>query len=109
MTVTRTTSSDERIVLDVVGEIDYTTAPGMYDDVLALTGDGRHLVLDFTRVGFCDSSGVSAMLGVWRRLHGEGGTLTVTEAPPHLARAMRLLGMDRLITVRPREARTAAD
>lgn len=102
VTVTRTTTADERATLDVGGQIDYNTAPGMYDDVLAMIGDVLHLVLNFSHVEFCDSSGLSALMGVWRRLHTDGGTLTVTDAPSHVAKAMRVTGMDRLITVHAR-------
>jgi anti-sigma B factor antagonist len=107
VTVTPTTTTDERTTLDVGGEIDYNTAGGMYTDVLAMTDGVLHLVLDFSRVDFCDSSGLSALLGVWRRLHADGGTLTVTDAPFHVAKAMRVVGMDRLITVHPRATGTA--
>ncbi|PSL47107.1 anti-sigma B factor antagonist [Saccharothrix carnea] len=107
VTVTRTTTTiDERTTLDVGGEIDYSTAPGMYGDVLAMTSGVLHLVLDFSRVEFCDSSGLSALLGVWRRLHADGGTLTITDAPSHVAKAMRVVGMDELITVHPRSTGT---
>ncbi|MEU4745745.1 STAS domain-containing protein [Actinosynnema sp. NPDC023658] len=110
VTVTRTTPSDEvegRWV-EVCGEIDYTTAQGLYADALALADDGgHHRVLDFAGVEFCDSSGLSALLGIWRRLHADGGTLTVVAAPAHVAKAMRVGGMDRLITVHPRPGGTA--
>ena len=102
VTVALTTATDDRVVIGVGGEIDHATAPRMHDDVLALTNGGTvHLLLDFSGVAFCDSSGMSALLGIWRRLHARGGTLTVTAAPANVAKAMRIGGVDRLITVHP--------
>ncbi|XVS61973.1 STAS domain-containing protein [Actinosynnema sp. CA-299493] len=64
--------------------------------------NAAHLTLDFSGVAFCDSSGMSALLGIWiwRCLHAHGGTLTVTAVPANIAKALRLGGLDQIITVR---------
>ncbi|SES00121.1 anti-anti-sigma regulatory factor, SpoIIAA [Lentzea xinjiangensis] len=106
VTVALTTADRDRVVIALGGEIDHVTAARMHDDVLALidnTGTdstpGVHVLLDFSQVRFCDSSGMSALLGIWRRLHTRGGTLTVTALPANIAKALRIGGLDQLIPI----------
>ncbi|SES01032.1 anti-sigma B factor antagonist [Lentzea xinjiangensis] len=100
VTVSLTTATEDRVVIGVGGEIDHATAHRMHDDVLALTSGGTiHLQLDFSGVGFCDSSGMSALLGIWRHLHAHGGTLAISAVPAKIAKALRIGGLDQIITV----------
>jgi anti-sigma B factor antagonist len=106
VTITLATATDERLVIGVSGEIDHATATGMHDQILALLlaradRGAVDLLLDFNDVGFCDSSGMSALLGIWRCLHARSGTLTITAAPANIVKALRMGGLDHLITVRP--------
>ncbi|WP_447002281.1 STAS domain-containing protein [Saccharothrix isguenensis] len=102
VTVALTTATDDQVVIGLGGEIDHATAHRMHDDVLALAHGGTvHLMLDFSGVAFCDSSGMSALLGIWRRLHAHGGTLAVTAVPANIAKALRVGGLDQIITVHP--------
>lgn len=102
VTVAVTTADRDQTVIDVAGEIDHSSAAGVHDRVVALTGTTpTRLVLNFTQVSFCDSSGLSALLGIWRRVHAYGGTLTVVAAPSNVANALRRGGLSPHITVRP--------
>ncbi|MGX7829836.1 STAS domain-containing protein [Actinokineospora sp. 24-640] len=106
VTVVLTTTDRDRVVIGLHGEIDHATAARVHDDVLTLvdsapdTGTrGVHVLLDFSHVRFCDSSGMSALLGIWRRLHAHGGTLTVAALPANIAKALRIGGLDQIIPV----------
>jgi anti-sigma B factor antagonist len=111
VTVVLTTTDRDRVVIGLGGEIDHATAARVHDDVLTLVDSavvdrapdtgarGVHVLLDFSHVRFCDSSGMSALLGIWRRLHACGGTLTVTALPTNIAKALRMGGLDQIIPV----------
>ncbi|AZM58077.1 anti-sigma factor antagonist [Streptomyces sp. WAC 01529] len=58
-----------------------------------------HVVLDLTRVGFCDSSGLSALIGIWHAARAAGGSLSLAGAPDRLIRMLALTGVDSLLTV----------
>src|SRR5688572_23263251 len=60
--------------LEVDGEIDLSSAPGLLDSVLcaALASDHRQVVIDLHRVSFIDSSGLAAIIETNRRLRDDG-------------------------------------
>lgn len=56
-------------IVTLVGDLDVTSAAQLRDHLGALLSDGAdHLVLDFTHIGFVDSSGLSVLAGVHRLL-----------------------------------------
>ena len=61
----------------------------------------RELTLDFSGVGFMDSSGIGLVMGRYRLMKLYEGTLTVTSASPRIAQLMKLAGLDKLGVVRP--------
>lgn len=99
------------LVLAVTGEIDYTSAGTLDSRVRELLDrQTSHLVLDFSEVGFCDSSGMSALIRLWQDLQAAGGQLAVAAAPTNVTRALRIGGLQNLIATYPTvdEARGAA-
>ena len=56
----------------------------------------QRLRLDFSDVSFMDSSGIGLIMGRYRLMQLEGGTLVVTGASERLRKVMRLAGLDRL-------------
>lgn len=100
VTVSLTQRDQERTVASVAGEIDHSSSDALQSDVLALLDEQtNNLVLDFSQVAFCDSSGMSALIGLQRHLTGRDGSLTVAAAPRNVARALRLGGLAKLIPV----------
>ncbi|MFE4823889.1 STAS domain-containing protein [Streptomyces sp. NPDC056704] len=88
------------VVVAVAGEVDFRSADSLYDQALRLMdGDAGCLVLDFSQVAFCDSSGISALVGIMRELRARGGGLIVAAAPDRVTRAMRQMGMHHFIPV----------
>ncbi|GAA2980671.1 STAS domain-containing protein [Streptomyces fulvorobeus] len=93
-------------VTTVTGEISFRTAPHLRARGLELIGQGHHqLVLDLSDVGFCDSAGLSALIGIWHAAQGAGGTLALAAVPDRLMRVLTLTGLH---TVLPAYA-TVAD
>jgi anti-sigma B factor antagonist len=90
------------LVLAVSGEIDIGTAPYLKDDVAAVMDpEVRHLVLDFSGVSFCDSSGLSVLIGLWRILRDHHGALHLAAVPSAVSRALRITALDQFIAQHP--------
>lgn len=85
-------------VATVTGEIDLHTAPGLRARGLELINQGHHhLILDLSGVGFCDSAGLSALIGIWHGAQQAGGSLTLAAVPDRLMRMLTLTGVDTLL------------
>jgi anti-sigma B factor antagonist len=65
------------VVIDVAGELDLDGAPAL----CAAIEDGRHprgpdhVIVDLSRVSFCDSTGLRALLNAAREVAAAGGEL----------------------------------
>lgn len=80
------------------GEIDHHTAKELREDIdnALQCAQPRRLVLDFSGVGFMDSSGIGLIMGRYRLTQEWGCRVELTGAPPSIARMIRLAGLGRL-------------
>lgn len=89
---------DTRLAL--VGELTYTTAPLFAAEVADVLGPSRRqLVLDVARLHFCDSVGLSALIGVQRRARLEGSSVVLHGVHGCLHRNLTVTGTDTLFTL----------
>ncbi|RKT54817.1 STAS domain-containing protein [Saccharothrix australiensis] len=92
------TADGGRVVADVVGVLDPATSARIADRAVALlTAGARVLVLDLSGVTFCDSSGLGAMLSVWRRARALGAGVAFAAVPSPLSRRFEVTGLDRVL------------
>ncbi|MER7682894.1 STAS domain-containing protein [Streptomyces sp. NPDC096934] len=96
-------------VLEITGELDYTTAPEVREavDRLTLTA-GKLLVLDLGGLGFCDSSGITALLAARNLAMEQGGDIALASVPANTARILGIVGLDRVFTIHPDTAAATA-
>jgi anti-anti-sigma factor len=89
-------------IAELAGELDIASAPGLREQLLALLrpGSGR-LVIDLSRVSFCDASGLAVLIGTGRRAGLLGGFLRLAAVPPEVSRVLRSTGLDRHLHVFP--------
>jgi anti-anti-sigma factor len=79
-------------VIAVAGELDIATAPELcarLDNSRLVRGP--RLLVDLSAVGFCDSTGLRALLGAASEVRAHGGRFAIV-CPPHSGVA-RLLGI----------------
>ncbi|WUI02773.1 STAS domain-containing protein [Spirillospora sp. NBC_00431] len=91
------------------GELDVSTAPRLREHLAAVLGEGAdHLVLDFARLSFIDSSGLSVLTGAHRLLHGNGdhrarshrtGTIVLAAVNPRIRQTLRTTGLTRILPI----------
>ena len=95
MAAVRFSAAGEVLYAYLSGEVDHDAAQSLriqLDDAL-VSRTPQTLVLDFSGVGFMDSSGVGLILGRQRCARSLGGTLRIQHAPEQLRRVLRLAGI----------------
>lgn len=96
--VTDVTVSGPCVIARVSGEMDFTTRPYFQERIAELTaGDQRCIVLDVSRVTFCDSAGLSALLMGRRQADKDKAGLVVACVPQHLQRILEMTGSDQVL------------
>ena len=59
----------------------------------------RHIVFDFERTSFMDSSGVGMIMGRYRKVNRLGGKIYILHGGSHILRIFRISGMEKYINV----------
>jgi anti-sigma B factor antagonist len=85
-------------VLDVSGDLDLHTAHRLQHtlDELALGGG---LVIDLSGVTYCDSTGLTALVGAYRRTQAEHTGFAVCGTPQELTRIFQIVGIDQIVAM----------
>lgn len=80
------------------GELDHHAARDLREQIDAAVErcKARELRLDFSDVGFMDSSGIGLIMGRYRLMQSRGGRLAVVGTSERLEKVMRLAGLDKL-------------
>jgi len=87
--------------MSVAGEIDLYTAPRLHGELAtALAGGGpAMIVVDMSRVEFCDSTGMNVLLAAHRRAREGGGDLQLAGPRPAVRKVLQLTGLETVFTV----------
>lgn len=100
LTIETEQPSDGVVVVVVHGEVDIRTAPELRDCLAdVLDADTARVVLDLTGVGFVDSTALSVMVGVHKRLVSSGNGLAVVAGNAAVQRVLAVTGLARVFSV----------
>jgi len=84
------------LVVEIRGEIDVQSAPGLRDELLrVIRRHGPQLALDLAGVTFMDCAGLNVLLATRRRAQLEEGSVRIIRASPRVLRTISLLGLER--------------
>ncbi|WP_035270450.1 STAS domain-containing protein [Desulfitibacter alkalitolerans] len=99
--LTKTELLEERILVNVAGELDLKVADKLRTklDELISENPGKELVLDFSNVNFIDSSGLGVLLGRYKKMLTSGTKIYIKNVQPQVKRVLELSGITRLINV----------
>ena len=89
------------VVVRLTGELDIATAEPMGRQIAkAVPSTARGVVIDMTHLGFMDSSGVSMLFGLARRVGSRRQELRVVAVPGHpVARVLEIVEFERAAPV----------
>ena len=101
ITIRLESNAGGRARLAVAGEIDAVTAPVLAARLAEVSVEGiAEVVLDFGKLEFIDSSGLSVLVVAHRRLRDAGAALVIEAPPPTARRVFAIAGLDRILTIR---------
>jgi anti-sigma B factor antagonist len=87
-------------VLDVGGEIDLSTAPGLRARIEQLIRGGtRRLVVSLEHVGFLDSTGLSALVSARKGMREVGGRMALICSRESVLKVFTVTGLDRVFAI----------
>lgn len=87
-------TGDRAVRVVVIGEIDLSTSPELESALSRALADADDVVLDLSRVGFIDSTGLSAILEGVRMSETNGARLAISSSLSRQARKLfQLAGM----------------
>lgn len=90
--------TEDTLTAVLSGEIDHHTAAEFRAciDREAERLQPSLLILDFSGIGFMDSSGIGLIMGRYKNAAEYGGKIQVVNAPPMIERMIKLAGIGRL-------------
>jgi anti-sigma B factor antagonist len=91
------------VLVHVDGEIDQVTADLLREHVISagLSACPPRLVLDLDRVTFCDSSGLGALVAIWKAVRAHHGDVVIARAPGICRRILQRTGLDQYLRTIP--------
>jgi anti-sigma B factor antagonist len=98
-----TTRTDTaRTYVQVRGELDWATAPGLEQLLDRLRGDGqRQIILDLSGLEFLSAAGLSVFLRTDEALRAVGGQLVLTRPTRMARRVLAITGLDAALNIQP--------
>ena len=88
-------------VVDVTGELDIATRGRLSDHLNAVIAapDAARLILDFSRLEFCDVSGLTPVVNAHRQAQARRGWLRLVCPEGRVRRLLRITGLSKTIPV----------
>jgi anti-sigma B factor antagonist len=98
-------------IAELTGELDIASAPALRDQLLSMLRPGSsRLVIDLSKVSFCDASGLAVLVSTGRRARLLGGFLRLAAVSPQAGQVLTITGLNRHLATFPtvRAAATGA-
>jgi anti-anti-sigma factor len=93
-------TEDGIAIAELAGELDLARAPALREQLLGLLRPGSsRLILDLSRVSFCDASGLAVLVGTGHLARRLGGFQRLAAVSPEVARVLNLTGLHRHLPV----------
>jgi anti-sigma B factor antagonist len=86
---------NETAVLSLRGELDALSCPELRPVLDALAEDGRRVTVDLSELRLIDSSGVGAMVSLYKRVRANGGDVRFVGVTAQPLVIFKLLRLDR--------------
>lgn len=99
---TRDSDSGE-LIIHIGGDMDAKGCSLIRNDMedIASSAQGRSVIIDIKDVSFLDSSGIGAIVYLFKRVKGSGGQLAISNATGQPLELMELLRIQTAIPVQP--------
>lgn len=88
-------------LIEVVGELDIRTCQQLEQVAGPAVDTGDLVVLELSRLTFCDSTGLAVFVRLHKRAQAAGGALVARAPVPRVANLFTVTGLNRLFAVEP--------
>lgn len=100
LTITRD-EQDSSAVFILEGDIDIASSMTLREELLQAAPDGsEHVVVDLSGVGFMDSSGLAALVGIWKAVR-DHGSFRIAGPNATVTRVLTITGMEDVFDIHP--------
>jgi len=83
-------------IAELAGELDIANAPALREQLLSFLRPGSsRLVIDLSKVSFCDATGLAVLVSTARRAGLLGGFLRLAAVSPQVAQVLEITGLHR--------------
>jgi anti-anti-sigma factor len=90
----------DRTIIRLRGALDLAAAPALRERLIGVLHSGTSpLILDLSRVLFCDVSGLAVLIGTQRRARLLGIVVRLAAPSPPVAKLLRSTGLDRSFAI----------
>jgi anti-anti-sigma factor len=88
------------VIAELTGELGIANSAALRDQLLGLLGrSSSRLVLDLSKVTYCDASGLAVLVGTGRRARLLGGSLRLAAISPQVEEVLQTTGLLRSLDV----------
>ena len=86
--------ADTDYEIQLLGELDMSTAPQLREELLRLASGGAKMVtVDLSELAFIDSTGLSILITGLKRLREQGGEMALRSPTPGTRRVLEITGL----------------
>lgn len=92
--------AEGRAEVRLIGDLDISTAPLLREGLLSLLADGSSdITLDMAELAFIDSTGLSVLVGAFKRARQHGRDVVLRNPRPPARKVLEISGLDTVIRV----------
>jgi anti-sigma B factor antagonist len=91
--------ADGEAVVYLVGEVDLAVRDPLVDALTQASATKHRLVIDLSQTTFMDSTGLKALVDVWRRRRAAGLELVLREPSPAVMHTLQIAGLADLLPI----------
>ena len=87
----------ELVTLGITGRLDTTTAPKLESVISELSEDTKELVFDMSGVEYISSAGIRVLLGAYKKMNANQGTMRVDKAGDLVCEVFEMTGLSEML------------
>lgn len=96
-----TATEGGRLIVAATGSLDIATVDQLEGAVGEQLADGHAVVVDLSGLSVCDSTGLGAMVRLYRRARSAGQPFVLRNPRQHVAEVLAMTGIDKIIPIEP--------
>ena len=87
----------ELVTLEITGRLDTTTAPNLESVINELSEDTKELIFDMTGVEYISSAGIRVLLGAYKKMSTNQGTMRIEKANDMVREVFEMAGLLKML------------